>query len=227
MNCRLCGSPNPDGAESCARCGAVLSSGGPLTAWLFMGRILPALDRGPLLQRLGAVVLQATAAVLALVGAAKWFLTWRDASGMEGGEVVGLIVFQLLTLVMFYALVHACWLRAREVAELPGDEHVALGVAAAWLKLGGEAYAIVAACGGLAMALLVLVSGPSELGRPLLSLLGVFPALPSRGDNPVAGALILLGSFGTAGFVGLLTGHGLARLALLARAAAGRIGDGR
>jgi hypothetical protein len=182
---------------------------------LFVPRALAALDRGAVLKTVASVAMQAAALLIALWGVVVWVKTWEATRDLEGAEVLGLVLFQLVVVVMIYALVHTLWIRASAVARLPGSDHVAIQVAAACLRLLGEVYAIAGAFTGTALALLVLVSGERGPAGVLLSVLkDLFPAAPGPLENQVAGAVAVLASFGLASVAALLAGYLAAELVL-------------
>jgi hypothetical protein len=232
MTCAGCGATNLPDATTCARCGAALGygSGGmrtltaplePVTPagaaehLLFVPGLLAALDRGAVLKKVAALAMKVCAVLVALWGVVVWVKTWEGTRYLEGAEVLGLVLFQLVVLVMIYALVHVLWLRAATVARLPARDWIAVEVGAACLRLAGELYAIAGAFTGTALALLVLVSGQRGPGGVLLELLrDLFPATPAALQNQVAAAVGVLASFGLASVAALLGAYLLAELAL-------------
>jgi hypothetical protein len=232
MTCAACGATNLPDATTCARCGAALGYGsagvrtvtaplepvtppGAAERALFVPAFLAALDRGAVLKKVTALALQASAALVALWGVVVWVKTWEGTRYLEGAEVLGLVLFQLVVLVMIYALVHVLWLRASTVARLPAQDWVAVEVGAACLRVAGELYAVAGAFTGTALALLVLVSGQRGPGGVLLEVLReLFPAAPAGVQNQVAAAVGVLASFGLASVAALLGAYLVAELLL-------------
>jgi len=231
MTCAGCGATNLPDATTCARCGAALGYGsagmsvtaplqpvappGAAARLLFVPGFLAALDRGAVLKKVASLAMQVSAVLVALWGVVVWVKTWEGTRYLEGAEVLGLVLFQLVVLVMIYALVHTLWLRASAVARLPASDFVAVEVGAACLRLAGELYAIAGAFTGSALALLVLVSGQRGPGGVLLELLrGLFPATPAALQNQVAAAVGVLASFGLASVAALLGAYLVAELAV-------------
>lgn len=233
MTCAGCGASNPTEATTCARCGADLGYGSagtrtvtaPLESvsppsptaarLLFVPPALEALDRGAILRTVASLAMRAAAVLTGLSGVVVWVKTWEGTRYLEGAEVLGLVLFQLVVLVMIYALVHTLWLRSSTVARLSRPDFPAVDVAAVCLRLAGELYAIASAFTGAALGLLVLVSGQRSPGGVLLSTLkGLFPATPGGLDNQVAGAVSVLATFGLASVAALLAGYLAAELVL-------------
>lgn len=249
MNCAACGAPNLSEATTCARCGAALrygAGGQAVTApletvsptprpgaagsspLLFVPAALAALDAGAVLKTIASFALQAAAVLTGLWGVVVWVKTWEGTKYLEGAEVLGLVLFQLVVLVMIYALVHALWIRARAVARLPTADWVAIPVAAACVRALGEVYAIAGAFTGAALALLVLVAGERGPGGLLLAATkGLFPATPGPLENQVAAAVTALASYGLASVAGLLAAYLAAELLLAVAEIARREGGAR
>jgi hypothetical protein len=182
---------------------------------LFVPPVLAALDHGAVLKAVASLAMQAAALLSGLWGVVVWVKTWEATRDLEGAGVLGLVLFQLVVLVMIYALVHTLWIRSSTVALLPASDYVVIPVAATCLRLLGEVYAIVGAFTGTALALLVLVSGERGPAGVLLSVLkDLFPAAPGPFENQVAGAVAVLASFGFASFAALLAGYLAAELVL-------------
>ena len=231
MTCAGCGASNPTEATTCARCGADLgygsagtrtvtaplesvSSPSPTAArLLFVPPALEALDRGAILRTVASLAMRAAAVLTGLSGVVVWVKTWEGTRYLEGAEVLGLVLFQAVVLVMFYALVHTLWIRASTVARLPASDFPAIRVAATCLRLLGELYAVAAAFTGTALALLVLVSGQKAPGGVLLSVVkDLFPATPGELGNQVAAAVAVLASFLLAAVGALLAAYLVAEL---------------
>jgi hypothetical protein len=233
MNCAACGAANLPDATTCARCGAALAYGSagvrtvtaPLGAaavprpaaarLLFVPAALAALDRGAVLKRIASLAMQAAAVLTGLWGVVVWVKTWEGTRYLEGAEVLGLVLFQLVVLLMIYALVHTLWSRSSTVARLSAADFVAVEVGATCLRLLGELYAIAGAFTGTALALLVLVSGQRAPGGVLLGAVrDLFPAAPGGVENQVAGAVAVLASFALASVAALLASYLAAELVL-------------
>ena len=232
MTCAACGAANLPDATSCARCGAALAYGSAgvrtvtapidpvapprpiVTRLLFVPAVLAALDRGAALKTIAARAMQAGAVLAGLWGVVVWVKTWEGTRYLDGAEILGLVLFQLVVLLMIYALVHTLWIRASTVARLPASDLVAVEVGAACLRLLGELYAIAGAFTGTALALLVLVSGQRAPGAVVLGALQELFPTPGDFQNQVAGAVGVLASFALASVAALLAAYLVAELAL-------------
>jgi hypothetical protein len=239
MICAGCGAAILSEATTCPRCGAGLAAGGVRTVTapletiaasrrlaarlLFVPSALAALDRGAVLKAVASLAMQVAAVLTGLWGIVVWVKTWEGTRYLQGAEVLGLVLFQLVVLVMVYALVHTLWIRSSTVAHLPATDFVAIPVAATCLRLLGELYAIAGAFTGAAVAILVLVSGERRPGGVLLSTVkDLFPATSGSLDNQVAAAAALLASFGFASVAALLAAYLAAELVLAAAEVARR-----
>lgn len=166
--------------------------------------VLRKMNEGDVVKRVMHTALLVFAGITALSGAIFWLVNWGEVFDKRGGEIIGGILAQLVTLIAFYAATHAQYFRAKEILRLPQGSYFVSPIAAQVIRLTGEISAIIGITGGLVSAIWMLFSN-------YWSPMGMF--VPSGVDDVrflAAVSAIVVGAF--YGFLSILIAYFLAEL---------------
>jgi hypothetical protein len=220
MLCRECGTENADNVAFCKRCGARLTSHrGPASTRppfradepppppgyyadvsrpsqiFFMAPVLAAFDRGAFFRTIFATILRVFA-VLYCVGVGIFCLYLFAAAVDKGdaGAIVLAILGDVLIIFFAYMLVHAVFIRARQIAELPEGEYTVIRSVSVFFKLLGE-WSFISSFPNFIVGLLLLFGAWGALGSGLFGILyggGMFLVSLLYVCSPVIGFLALV-----------------------------------
>jgi hypothetical protein len=175
--CPNCGKQNSDGAVFCAGCGTRVSAAaapmrstiqqGPAgTPALFMQSVLYSVSRPDFFWTSVPLFLKVVAGLLGFSGAmiSLRVLVSGFQEGAGASSVLGAFTSSLALGLATYMIVHACLIRARNIAELPESDHHAIPVFAVFVQLVGELSAVaLVLLGTLVLVASVLPYGVSSL----------------------------------------------------------------
>lgn len=160
-------------------------------------------------------VLQALAAAVAVGAAFAFIVGWKKVFELDGEEVVGGSVYQLLFLLAAYAIVHILLVRAQTMRSAAAAAPAPVAVSAAVLKAAGEIAGIACAALGTGGGILVWFAGrgADDLFEQTAFLLPFLEAAPA---SFLAGATLIAKGV-LYGLAALLAGYLLAALLGLVR----------
>ncbi len=158
----------------------------------FMKPLLEGLSEGHLFKKATALLLR-LAAALTLVGTlVLWVQGWKAVGALAGAAILGGILFQCCFAVGIYAVVHAIWIRAHDIARSPHSEFTLIPIAYMVLKLAGEAYAAATVSINVGTGLLIWFAS-SEWGTVVRDLYVFLLTASWFGKEPfVLGAMTIL-----------------------------------
>lgn len=178
------------------------SSSSGVRRYFFMRGVLDRLSSGRFFKRAFSVVLKTLAVLAALGGIVLWVRAWGPISDMGFGGVIGGLVFQLVFLGVIYMVVHTLFIRANDIAGLPGSGYAVIPIGSILFKLLGELYACVQVPVALAGGIFLWFGG-YQAGLVLRQFTPSVPAALglTGGDGFWAGMVFVIGGIIGAFFV--------------------------
>jgi hypothetical protein len=127
--------------------------------YLFMKTVLQLISVGHFFRKAFAVFLQILAVVIAIAGFVAWVGVWKSVAGQDVSLILGIIIFQLFFVIAVYMVVHAIFIRAGDISQLPDADYTVIPIVSISLKLCGEIYACFAAVVAIAGGILIWFIG--------------------------------------------------------------------
>ncbi len=153
--------------------------------YFFMRPLLEMLASASFLRWLVAKTLRVAAALIVLFSLVAFFYAGKVIFELPPSGMLGGILFQACFIVAIYAVVHACFIRARDIDKLGAHIHTIFPMLTLLLKLAGEAMSVFIA--------LVAVGGGVYVwftGRSVATILNPMPVfLPAFGDTTFMGGI--------------------------------------
>lgn len=153
--------------------------------YFFMRPLLEMLASASFLRWLVAKTLRVAAALIVLFSLVAFFYAGKVIFELSPSGMLGGILFQACFIVAIYAVVHAFFIRARDIDRLDARIHTIFPMLSLLLKLAGEAMSVFIA--------LVAVGGGVYVwftGRSVATILNPMPVfLPAFGDTTFMGGI--------------------------------------
>jgi hypothetical protein len=167
--------------------------------------ILRALGEGKTIRKIATLIMQAFAAVFALLAVYAVVNKIRDMSGAPTEVIIVSILAMILLPAMCLVVAQIFWLRAGNTRDLPETPYTLLPIASIFMRAGGEAYAAVYAIIGLLGCLCQWIAkgNPYEASAP-----SFIPVMTDA--NPFLAGLLFLLRCSLGSGLALLTGYFLA-----------------
>lgn len=156
----------------------------------FMGPFIRNFSKYEIFRKVFSTVLRVIAVLTAVGGFVVWVLMWKLVFEIPSAGVAGGIIFQLFFLVAIYMVVHAVFLRAKHISDLPRGEYPIIPVISLFLKLLGEAYAAFTAAIAVGGGILIWFAG--GYGLELLENVSRYVPRYEGGTTFLSGILFLL-----------------------------------
>lgn len=112
----------------------------------FMKTALAWLSTARHFQRLMAMTLRVTAALLVPLSLVTFFKAGKTIFELPASGILGGVVFQFFFAMAIYGVVHVLFIRAREIDALPAVRYFSFPLAAVVLRAAGEAVSLFIAC---------------------------------------------------------------------------------
>lgn len=180
--------------------------------FLFMGPAIQALSKGRVFQQVFALILRVVGVLFFLFLAYTWIRMWGLVFQLGGFfAVIGGIIFQGIFVVGAYMVLHAVFIRAGTLAELPQGDFVVIPIMSVLLRLLGEVYASMLAVVAVGGCILAWFAGD----RAIYLLSMVSEALPLPTGSGFVGGLVVLVFGICAAFATLVLFYFLAELLVI------------
>lgn len=145
--------------------------------YLFMHRLLDALNNGSMVYHIVANTVKAMTPVIFLVSLAAFFKAGQLIMGLTStGAIAGGILYQLFYVFGVYSVIHIFLIRARDIAACHPGEVFMLPLGAKLIRMLSEAYATFVAFVSVGGAIFVWFTG-MKVSAILGSLSHLFPAM--------------------------------------------------
>ena len=196
MRCPDCGTENEETVKFCKRCGSNLAAYrtppppppsyrrselppspvyyadfSPLPKIFFMAPVLAAFDRGAFFRIIFATILRIFAVLYAI--AVAILCVYLFAVAVDDGDTAGIVLAILAdALIIFFAymLVHAVFIRARQIADLPEGDYTIIRSVSIFFKLLGEC-AFISSAPNFVIGLFFLIGAGAMFGSGLFGFL--------------------------------------------------------
>lgn len=166
-----------------------------MNGFFSMGTVLRLFSDGRFFRSLSAWVLRLCAVLIGIFALVDWIELWADIGDLDGTEIIGLLLFQVLFLIAVYVVVHAMFIRANNIVNLPDSDYIVIPIVSIFIRLFGEIYAAATLIMSFAVGILIwletLITGISPMAVPFL------PGGGGGANNFLAGLKIM--------FIGVLT----------------------
>ncbi len=184
--------------------------------YFFMQWLIERLGQPDFFNRLVAVILRVTAALVVLLSLTIVFKVGKLTFELTPNRVLGGILFEAFFIVAVYGAVHALLIRARDVELQNHVEHYALATLVLLFKLMGEAYCVFVSLMAIGGGVFVWFTN-QDLSKVLGPLVRVL--FPGIGDEPsFMSGVEFMASGVLIGFAMLVVTYGAAQaLAILIR----------
>ncbi len=152
----------------------------------FMSGVINSISEGGLFRRAFAIVLRIIAVLQLVLGLVAWIITWGAIFRMPVLGIIGGIIFQAISAVAIYMVVHTILLRANTISGLPRADFTVIPIVSILFKLIGEIYAIFLLALTIGGGILMWFAG-GYAGQALYQL---FRYLPFREFMPMGGGFL-------------------------------------
>lgn len=171
--------------------------------FLFMKQAINLISQGIVFKKIYAIILRIAAVVTGFIGLFLWISGWQGIfslaqySANKVGIILGGALVELLMIVLFYAIIHALWIRAKDVEALPESGYAIIPIMSLSLKLTGEIYACLLVFIGLASGLFMWFAG-SGFNQIFNNRFAALPYAGTVGNDFLNGLITILSGLGAA-----------------------------
>lgn len=151
----------------------------------FVKSVLSWLSEARQFNRLVAITVRATAALIVPLSLVTFFKAGKTIFGLPASGILGGVVFQIFYVLAIYGVVHVLLIRAREIEALPSVRYHMFPLASLFLRAAGEALALFIAAVAIGGGVYVWFTG-----KAVSTLLNPPPNfLPLFGDTTFMGGI--------------------------------------